>query len=66
MLFGLWNAGQTFHRPIDRVLAGLPYCFVYIDDVLAKSPSPELHLQHLEEVLTQLQQHHSLVFNVGK
>jgi Reverse transcriptase (RNA-dependent DNA polymerase) len=65
MPFGLRNAGQTFQRLMDSVLAGLPYCFVYIDDVLVASPSPELHVQHLEEVLSRLQQQ-GLVLNVEK
>jgi hypothetical protein len=65
MPFGLRNAGQTFQRLMDSVLVGLPHCFVYIDDVLVASASPQLHLQHLEEVLTLLQQH-GLVLNIEK
>jgi hypothetical protein len=65
MPFGLCNAGQTFKRLMDSVLAGMPHCFVYIDDVLVASASPQLHLQHLEEVLTRLQWH-GLVLNMEK
>jgi len=63
--FGLRNAGQTFQRMMDRILAGLPFCFVYLDDILVASPSHEEHVLHLKEVLTRLQQH-GLVLNAEK
>jgi hypothetical protein len=50
---------------MDSVMAGLPYCFVYLDDVLVASSSPQQHLDHLREVLARLQEH-GLVLNVGK
>jgi hypothetical protein len=34
MPFGLRNAGQTFQRMMDNVLAGMECAFVYLDDVL--------------------------------
>lgn len=34
MPFGLRNAAQSFQRIMDEVLRGLPFVFVYIDDVL--------------------------------
>ena len=37
MPFGLRNAAQTFQRLIDVVLKGLPFAFVYINDVLIAS-----------------------------
>uniref|UniRef100_A0ABD2VXH6 Reverse transcriptase domain-containing protein n=1 Tax=Trichogramma kaykai TaxID=54128 RepID=A0ABD2VXH6_9HYME len=39
MTFGLKNAGQTFQRFIDEVTRGLPFCYVYIDDILIYSRS---------------------------
>jgi hypothetical protein len=54
MPLGLRTAGQMFQRLMDSVLASLPYCFVYIDDVLVAIPTEELPLQHLEEVLSRL------------
>ena len=65
MPFGLRNAGQTFQRMMDEILAGLDYCFVYLDDILVASRLVEEHKIHLEEVLTQLQQH-GLVLNAEK
>ncbi|KFD65722.1 LOW QUALITY PROTEIN: hypothetical protein M514_22061 [Trichuris suis] len=34
MPFGLRNAAQSFQRPIDQVLRGLPFCYAYIDDLI--------------------------------
>ena len=65
MPFGLRNAGQTFQRMMDNVLAGLDYTFVYLDDVLVASPSHEQHAVHLREVLSRLSEH-GLVLNAEK
>ena len=42
--FGLRNAGNTFQRMMDQILGNLPYCFVYIDDILAFSPDLTSHV----------------------
>ena len=55
MPFGLRNSAQTFQRFIDEVLRGLPFCFAYIDDLLIASPDEASHRQHLQQVLTRLQ-----------
>ena len=57
MSFGLKNAAQTFQRFIDQVLQGLHFTYVYINDVLIASHSPEEHLQHLRTVFHRLQQY---------
>ncbi|BHF62327.1 hypothetical protein SprV_0200530900 [Sparganum proliferum] len=56
MPFGLRNASQTFQRFIDRVLRGLPFVYVYIDDVLVASRHVEEHLQHLTLLFDRFQQ----------
>ncbi|BHF62917.1 hypothetical protein SprV_0200590600 [Sparganum proliferum] len=56
MPFGLRNASQTFQRFIDRVLRGLPFVYVYIDDVLVASRDVEEHLQHLTLLFDRFQQ----------
>ena len=45
--------------------AGLPYAFVYLDDVLVASVDHEEHVQHLHTVLSLLKQH-GLVINKEK
>ena len=47
MLFGLRNAGSTFQCLMDRVLACLPFIFVYLNDVLVASPDHASHQHHL-------------------
>jgi len=65
MPFGLRNAAQTFQRLMDEVLAGLPFVFCYLDDILVASRNHQEHVAHLEVVFTRLQQH-GLVLNGEK
>ena len=48
--FGLRNTGQTFQRLMDQVLGDLPFCFVYVDNILIFSPDISSHVDHLCEV----------------
>ncbi|PZC79258.1 hypothetical protein B5X24_HaOG216524 [Helicoverpa armigera] len=57
MPFGLRNAGQTFVRFLNTVLAGLDFIFVYIDDILVTSSSTSEHRRHLHEVFRRLDEH---------
>ena len=45
--FGLKNAGQTFQRFMDDILAGIPHVFFYLDDVLVASPTVAGHKRDL-------------------
>ena len=65
MPFGLRNAGQSFQRFLDRVLAGLDFVFVYMDDILIASRTMEEHQDHVRQVMSRLQQH-GLVINAEK
>ena len=58
MPFGLMNAPITFQTLMTNVLRDINWRFVlcYIDDILIFSPTFELHLQHIEEVLDRLQE----------
>jgi len=65
MPFGLRNAGMSFQRLMDQVMAGLPFVVVYIDDILVASADHATHLLHLEEVFSRLNAA-GLVLNLDK
>ena len=48
--FGLKNAGSDFQRMMDAILGDIPHVFVYIDDILVASETPEEHLHDLARV----------------
>lgn len=61
MTFGLRNAAQTFQRFIDEVLAGLPFCYGYIDDLLVFSQNEKQHREHLRELFERLTKYGILI-----
>lgn len=65
MPFGLRNAAQTFQRLMDHILQGLPFIFVYLDDILIASPDIEQHYHHLQQLFTILQ-NNGLLVNIEK
>ncbi len=54
MPFGLRNAGSSFQRMMDRVLAGLPFTYCYLDDLRIASLNLNTHMQHLRQVFARL------------
>lgn len=54
MPFGLRNAAQTFQRFMSQVLKGLPFLFIYVDDILVASKSAEEHEDHLRTLFQRL------------
>jgi len=65
MPFGLKNAAKTFQRMMDRIFKGIPFCFVYLDDILIASKCKTEHMEHLRVVLELLDQH-GLTINIEK
>ena len=63
--FGLKNAGQDFQRMMDAILGDLPFCYVYLDDILVFSNSPEEHMTHLRQIFDLLAEN-GLVVNRAK
>jgi cleavage and polyadenylation specificity factor subunit 1 len=53
--FGLRNSGATFQRLMDRLLGHLPFCAVYVDDILIFSDDDTAHHRHLDQVLAILE-----------
>ena len=56
MPFGLTGAPSTFQCMMNKILRGLPFVTVYIDDVLVHSASIEEHRQHLKVVFQHLRE----------
>lgn len=65
MPFGLRNATQTCQRYVDSIFRDLPFLFIYIDDILIMSNSPDEHETHLRAVFSRLQEH-GLTINTSK
>ena len=61
MPFRLRNAAQMFQRFMDQLLRGLNFCYVYIDDVLIASQTPEEHKNHLRLVLQRFNEYGILI-----
>jgi hypothetical protein len=65
MPFGLKNAGMTFQRLMDTLLGGLPFAFVYLDDILVASSGEAAHRRHLSQIFEILEKN-GLVVNTKK
>ena len=65
MPFGLKNAAQTFRRMMDEVTQQLPGVFVYLDDMLVASRTPEQHAKQLTQIFEALRRF-GLVINKAK
>ena len=59
------NAGQDFQRLMDTILEGIRHTFVYIDDILVASSSPEEYHADLTRVFDVLKEN-GLVVNRSK
>ena len=46
-----------FQRLMEKLFQGLPYCFVFVDNVLISSPDLVSHLEHVQRVLDLLHLH---------
>ncbi|GFU15085.1 hypothetical protein TNCV_2954261 [Trichonephila clavipes] len=65
LCFGLVIAPQTFMRFMHEVLRGLPFCFVYLDDILCYSENAEEHRSHLRTIFQRLSSY-GLKLNISK
>jgi hypothetical protein len=61
MPFGLTNAPAVFMACMNDMLSHLPFCVVYLDDILIFSKNDQEHVEHVRQVLNILEQHHYLV-----
>ncbi|KAI5714485.1 hypothetical protein M8J77_000564 [Diaphorina citri] len=65
MPFGLCGAAQTLQRFLHSITCDLPFVFVYIDDFLVYSDTPETHLQHLDILFSRISEY-GLTINASK
>ena len=67
MAFGLKNAGATYHRLVNRMFHKQigTSMEVYIDDMLVKSTTVELHIAHLSEAF-QILREYNMKLNPAK
>ena len=65
MPFGLKNAAQTFQRFMDSVFRDVPFVYIYLDDILVASNSPDEHTKHLRQLFDRLADY-GLVVNPKK
>jgi len=63
--FGLRNAGISFQQMMDRILAGLPFVFCFLHDIIIASMEEQEHLEHLRMVFSRLREA-GLVINAVK
>jgi len=54
MTFGFRNSAQIFKRFMDEVLE-LDVCYVYLDDIIVVSRTPEEHRKYLRKLFQRLQ-----------
>ena len=52
--FGLSQTPAYFQRLMNQVIKGLPFAFVYLDDVLIHSPDVKTHLKHIRILFQRL------------
>ena len=64
-MFEFLRLSNTFQKMMDQILGNLPYCFVYIDDILIFSPDLTSQVQHLQDIL-ELSPAHSPTIGLGK
>ena len=57
MAYGMKNAGSTFQRFVDSIFSNVDNVFIYLDDILIASDSPEQHADSLNKLLSILSEH---------
>ena len=65
MAYGLKNAGQCFQRNTHEMLRDLPFLFIYMDDIIIGSSSPDEHYNNLRQLFERLHET-GLVINAEK
>lgn len=53
--FGIASAPALFQRTMESLLADIPMCRPYLDDIIVSGKTDQEHLAHVEQVLTKLE-----------
>uniref|UniRef100_A0A0N5BBX0 RNA-directed DNA polymerase n=1 Tax=Strongyloides papillosus TaxID=174720 RepID=A0A0N5BBX0_STREA len=56
MPMGLTGSPDKFQEIMDEVLAGIPNCYVYLDDILTCANDETIHLNNIEAILQRIEQ----------
>ena len=56
MPFGIANAPAIFQKIIDQVIAGIPNCIAYLDDILITGANEDEHFNTIEKILSRLRE----------
>ncbi|KAK3258010.1 hypothetical protein CYMTET_32924 [Cymbomonas tetramitiformis] len=51
MPMGLSNSPSTWQRMMNQYLGHLPFCWVFVDDIMIFSATPQAHVDHVRQVL---------------
>lgn len=54
--FGVASAPSIFQRKMDEMVAGIPNCAPYLDDVIVTGRTVDEHLSNLEKLFTRLEE----------
>ena len=57
MAYGMKTTGCTFQRFMDSIFSNVNNIFIYLDDILIASHSPEQHADDLNKDLSVLSEH---------
>ncbi len=61
MGFGLRKAGNTFQLMMDCVARGMPFLFIYLDDIIVGSRDIQSHVQHLHLLFERLRDYNPVI-----
>ncbi|XP_036334842.1 uncharacterized protein K02A2.6-like [Rhagoletis pomonella] len=57
MPFGMASAPGIFQRFMEEVIAGVPHCAVYLDDIIVTGQDNDEHIRNVEEIFKRLSFH---------
>lgn len=56
MPFGISSAPAIFQKITDQIVAGIPYCAAYLDDIIVSGRNTEEHVLNLTKILERIKE----------